>query len=157
MSHWNHICCAVDFSDHSRAALERALELAARLDADLTLLHVCTPLFPGADVVYAVGEQTDALAEGPVQTRLDEWRREAEHALGRTVRLELLTGNPAREIARFGRRGVDMLVVGTRGPTGLGRLLLGSVAERVVRDATCPVLVVHRPEAAEQEAWAPSP
>lgn len=156
MSHWNHICCAVDFSDHSRAALERALELAARLGADLTLLHVCTPLFPGADV-YAVGEQSDALADGPVQARLDEWRREAEHALGRTVRLELLTGNPAREIARFGRRGVDMLVVGTRGPTGLGRLLLGSVAERVVRDATCPVLVVHRPEAAEQEARSAAP
>ncbi len=157
MSHWNQLCCAVDFSDHSRAALERAVELAARLDADLTLLHVCSPTFPGAEVVYALGEQSDSPSEGPVQARLEAWRREAEHALGRTVRLELLTGNPAREIARFGRRGVDMLVVGTRGPSGLGRLVLGSVAERVVRDATCPVLVVHRPEAAAQEAWASSP
>ncbi len=157
MSHWNEICCAIDFSEHSRIAFERAIELAARLDADLTLLHVCAPAFPGADVVYAVGEPTDGLAGGPVHAQLDLWRREAEQVLGRSVRVELLTGNPAREIARFGRRGVDMLVVGTRGPTGLGRLLLGSVAERVVRDATCPVLVVHRPEAAEMPSFAAAP
>ncbi len=157
MSHWNEICCATDFSEHSRVAFERAVELAARLDADLTLLHVCAPAFPGADAVYGVGEPSEALAEGPVQARLDLWRREAEHVLGRSVRVEVLTGNPAREIARFGRHGVDMLVVGTRGPTGLGRLLLGSVAERVVRDATCPVLVVHRPELVEMESRAAAP
>jgi nucleotide-binding universal stress UspA family protein len=155
MSDWNHICCAVDLSEHSRAAFERALELAVRLEADLTLLHVCVPAFPGADVVYPVADRSDP-ARRPDQARLEAWRREAEHALGRTVRIELLTGNPAREIARFGRRGIDMLVVGTRGPTGLGRLLLGSVAEKVVRDATCPVLVVHRP-GAEVEAQAAVP
>ncbi len=157
MSHWSEICCAIDFSEHSRAALERAVDLCARLDADLTLLHVCAPAFPGADVVHAGGEPSDGLSEGPIQARLDLWRREAEHALGRSVRVELLTGSPAREIARFGSRGIDMLVVGTRGPTGLGRLLLGSVAERVVRDATCPVLVVHRPEASDAEWRAAAP
>ena len=151
MNHWKEICCAVDFSEPSRAALERAVELAARLDADLTLLHVCTPAFPCADVLYEMGEPSDGMAEGPTQARLDTWRRQAERALGRSVRVTLLTGNPAREIARFADRGVDMLVVGTRGPAGLGRLVMGSVAERVVRDATCPVLVVHRP-AAEVEA-----
>jgi len=151
VSGWNAICCAVDFSEPSRAAFERAVDLASRLDADLTLLHVCAPTFPGADVVYAVGEPSDGLAEGPVQAQLEAWRREAEHGLGRSVRVQLLTGNPAREIARFGEHGVDVLVVGTRGPTGLGRLLLGSVAERVVRDATCPVLIVHRPARAAEE------
>jgi nucleotide-binding universal stress UspA family protein len=150
MSHWNEICCAVDFSESSRAALERAVELAARLDAGLTLLHVFAPAFPGVDVVYGEGELSEGVAEGPTQARLDTWRSQAERALGRSVRVTLLTGNPAREIARFADHGVDMLVVGTRGPTGLGRLLMGSVAERVVRDATCPVLVVHRP-AAEAE------
>lgn len=150
MNNWREICCAIDFSKHSRIAFDRAVELAVRLDAELTLLHVCAPAFPGADVVYASGEPADALSGGPVQAQLHTWRREAEQALGRTVRLELLTGSPAREIARFSRRGVDVLVVGTRGPTGLGRLLLGSVAERVVRDATCPVLVVHRAEEEEQ-------
>jgi nucleotide-binding universal stress UspA family protein len=157
MTHWNEICCAVDFSEPSRVAFERAVELAARLEADLTLLHVCAPAFPGADVVYAVGEPSGGLAGGPIQTTLDVWRREAEHTLGRTVRVEILTGNPAREIARFGSRGVDMLVVGTRGPTGLGRLLLGSVAERVVRDVTCPVLVVHRSAAGAESTTAAPP
>ncbi len=154
MSHWNEICCAIDFSEHSRVAFDRAVELAARLDADLTLVHVFAPAFPGADVVYAAGEPLEGAGEGPVQARLDRWRRDAERALGRNVRVELLTGNPAREIARFGSRGADLLVVGTRGPTGLGRLLLGSVAERVVRDATCPVLVVHHQPAVEQESRA---
>ncbi len=151
MNRWN-ICCAVDFSKHSRAAFGRAVEFARRLDADLTLLHVCTPAFPGAEVVYAQGEPAADLEQGSIRPRLDAWLREAAEALGRTVRVEVLTGNPAREIARFGRSGVDLLVVGTRGPTGLGRLLLGSVAERVVRDATCPVLVVHGSEPVEGEA-----
>jgi len=157
MSHWSEICCAIDFSEHSRVAFERAVELAARLGADLTLLHVCAPAFPGAEVVYAASEPSGGVGEGTVQHRLDGWRRDAERALGRNVRVELLTGNPAREIARFGDRGVDLLVVGTRGPTGLGRLLLGSVAERVVRDATCPVLVVHRQPEVEQDARAAAP
>jgi nucleotide-binding universal stress UspA family protein len=153
---WKRICCAVDLSEHSRAAFERAVDLAARLDADLTLLHVCAPAFPGADMAYAMREPP-GLSEDPDRARLDGWRSEAERALGRTVRIELLTGSPAREIGSFGRRGVDVLVVGTRGPTGLGRLVLGSVAERVVRDATCPVLVVHRPEVAGEEARAAAP
>ncbi len=157
MSRWSEICCAVDFEDPSRAAFERAVELAVRLEAHLTLLHVCAPRYPGADVLFAIGEPADGLSEGPLQARLEVWRREAEHALGRTVRAELLTGNPAREIARFSRGGVDMLVVGTRGATGLGRLLLGSVAERVVQEASCPVLVVHRPEQSAAEARSAAP
>ncbi len=151
MSGWNDICCAIDFSEHSRSAFERALDLAARLDAGLTLLHVAAPSFPGADVVFPRAEPPASLADGPIFARLDAWREEAERALGRGVRVELLTGNPAREIARFSHHGVDLLVVGTRGPTGLGRLLLGSVAERVVRDATCPVLVVHRTDETVEE------
>jgi nucleotide-binding universal stress UspA family protein len=152
MSHWNDICCAIDFSEPSRAALERAVELADRLDARLTLLHVCAPAFPGAEAVFGAGKPQEGLSEGPVQAQLDVWRSEAERTLGRSVRVEILFGNPAREIARFGSRAADMLVVGTRGPTGLGRLLLGSVAERVVRDAACPVLVVHQPPAVSDAA-----
>ena len=147
MSGFADISCAIDFSDHSRAAFDRAVELANRLDAELTLLHVCPPAFPGGDVLFVQGEPADPLTEGPLAARLDAWRVEAERALGRPVRTVLLAGNPAREIARYSRRGTDLLVVGTRGPTGLGRLLLGSVAERVVRDAACPVLVVHRRDA----------
>jgi universal stress protein A len=157
MNGWKNICCAVDFSEHSRAAFRRAVELCHLLEAELTLLHVSTPNFPGGDVLFARGEPADQLAEGPLQARLDTWREEAEHELGRAVHVEFLAGNAAREIAQYSRRGTDILVVGTRGPSGLGRLLLGSVAEKVVRDAACPVLVVHRTEAAAQEPRATTP
>ncbi len=154
MGHWNEICCAVDFTDPSRAALERAVELARRLDAALTLRHVRSQAFPGADLLY--GEGDPSVEEEPHNARLDTWRAQAERELGRSVRVAVLSGNPAREIARFADHGVDMLVVGTRGPTGLGRLVLGSVAEKVVRDATCPVLVVHRPAAEAETSIAAS-
>jgi len=144
VSGFEDISCAIDFSDHSRAAFDRAVELASRLYATLTLLHVSPPAFPGGEALLVHGEPGDQLAMGPLSARLDAWRMEAERALGRPVRTVLLAGNPAREIARYSRQGTDLIVVGTRGPTGLGRLLLGSVAERVVRDAACPVLVVHR-------------
>jgi nucleotide-binding universal stress UspA family protein len=147
MSDFKKIVCAVDASGHSRAALDSAVELAGRLGADLTILHVFAPCTPGGDVMFPTLVPLDPLSDEPCRALLETWREEAEAALGRRVALELLTGNATHEIAGYSRRGVDVLVVGTRGPTGLGRLLLGSVAERVVRDAGCPVLVVHHPDA----------
>lgn len=145
MNGWKRICCAVDFSEHSMAALERAVELADRLAAQLTLVHVFPP---GQDGSLARAERALGMAEERLLGRLGEWRALAERLLGRQVQAQLLTGSPARELARHAARGMDLLVVGTRGPTGLGRLLLGSVAERVVRDAPCPVMVVHLHEGA---------
>ncbi len=72
-----------------------------------------------------------------------EWRAEATRASGRPVHSTVLGGNPASEIVGYVReRGFDLLVLATHGRTGLARFVLGSVAERVVREATCPVLVV---------------
>jgi hypothetical protein len=63
------------------------------------------------------------------------------------VRHVLLSGDPAEEIVRYGRdTGMDLIVMGTHGRTGLERLLLGSVAEKVLRDAACSVLVVKLPK-----------
>ena len=143
---WTQIGCAVDFSAHSWAALVRAADLARRLDAQLTLVHVIPPALDarllGADRVL------DASSDRTLG-KLDEWRGAAERAVGRAVRARFFTGSPIAELVRFAA-GLDLLVVGTRGPTGLGRLLLGSVAERVARDAPCPVMVVH--ERAEEAA-----
>ncbi len=157
MNGWKHICCAVDFSEHSFAALRRAIELAGRLDAELTLVHVFPP---GQQMSLAHAERALGMAEERLLGRLGEWRALAERELGREVRAQLLAGSPAREISRHASRGMDLLVVGTRGPTGLGRLLLGSVAERVVRDAPCPVLVVHEheaPQPAQNDLELPQP
>lgn len=147
MAAWKQIGCAVDFSAHSWAALERAIDLARRLEAQLLLVHVIPPAQAGP--VPGPG-RTLGMAEQWIAAKLDDWRATAERALGREVQARLFTGSPAPELLRFAAGGVDLLVVGTRGPTGLGRLLIGSVAERVARDARCPVMIVH--EQHEEEA-----
>jgi nucleotide-binding universal stress UspA family protein len=144
MEDWKRICCAVDFSEHSWSALRRAIELARRLEAELTLLHVATPPFPGGDAIFSSPVQAAEAEEKRARHQLEAWRAVAEQALGRAVRARMLRGSAPKELAECTAHGTDLLVVGTRGPSGLGRLLLGSVAERVVRDASCPVMVVHR-------------
>jgi nucleotide-binding universal stress UspA family protein len=152
MAAWKQIGCAVDFSAHSWNALQRAVALAGRLGAQLTLVHVVPPGLGGTPFK---AERALGLAEERLLAMLGEWRAVAEHDLGRSVETRLLAGSPAAELARFAGGGLDLLVVGTRGATGLGRLFLGSVAERVTRDATCPVMVVHERE--NDEARAPPP
>ncbi len=155
MPDWNGICCAVDFSEPSRLALEQAVELTRRFGAELTLLHVQEVPRAGAPELLAepigmaeeLGEETSRLMEG--------WRNDSERILGRAVRTSILLGHPAAEIVRFAReRGCDLLVLGTHGRTGLERLVLGSVAERVVRQAPCPVLVARHSGASELERHA---
>jgi nucleotide-binding universal stress UspA family protein len=144
MIEWKKICCAVDFADPSRVAMEQAADLAKRFEAELTLIHVrVPPLAAGSDVL--VSSRTLA----SVQAREDEemlarWRAYAERRSGRPTGSLVLWGDPAAEIMRHAREApCDLLVVGTHGRTGLPRLVLGSVAERVARQSACPVLVVH--------------
>jgi nucleotide-binding universal stress UspA family protein len=144
MAGWKRIGCAVDFEAPSRAALGQAIDLARRLDAELTLLHVAVP---PPDVVGApLGAEFEAREAVPrlEEETLERWRVEAEQRAGRPVRSRRGRGHPAAELLRLLREGpCDVLVVGTHGRSGVPRLVLGSVAERVARDAPCPVLVVH--------------
>jgi nucleotide-binding universal stress UspA family protein len=133
------ILLATDFSEPSRAAARVAVDYARRFGARLHLLHVVWPA-------------TDPTPR-PALERLAE-------DLGREVPVvtAVVAGLPvAEEIVRYARtHGIDLIVVGTHGRTGPSRLLLGSVAERVVRTAPCPVLAV--PAVAEREAEpAPEP
>jgi nucleotide-binding universal stress UspA family protein len=145
MTAWTRICCAVDFGDASRVALDRAADLARRLDAELTLLHVVVPLPAVADATVLVSSQElDAAQAREDEAELARWAASAERALGRAVRTRVLAGDAAAVLVRHAREeGCDLLVLGTHGRGGLPRLVLGSVAERVVRQAPCPVLVVH--------------
>ncbi len=171
MGGWGKICCAVDFSRSSRLAMEKAAALAVTLGAELTLVHsrqlqewqrtaplpqageataIRSPLDPRdlAQCRLEAGEQQEV---GPGLT-LPAWRADAERLLGRCVHASYLAGDPAEQIVRFARKtGFDLLVVGTHGRTGVQRLVLGSVAERIVRQAPCPVLVVRPREVAEEE------
>jgi nucleotide-binding universal stress UspA family protein len=144
---WKRICCPIDFSDASRAAMEVAADLARRGAAELLLLHaypVPGYTFPDGSVV-ASPKMLQDLADG-AQRHLDEWRALAEGFGAPRVETAKEAGEPAAEIVAFARdRGVDLLVLGTHGRTGLEHALMGSVAERVVRKAHCPVLTVRPP------------
>lgn len=147
---WKKICCAVDFEEPSRAAMEQAADLATRLGAALTLVHVvASPAQAASDVLVSSRGVAQIEAEEREAT-LDRWRADAERRAGRSVSARVLRGEPAAEIVRHAREErCDLLVVGTHGRTGMSRLVLGSVAERIGRRSPCPVLLVHDREVLE--------
>ncbi len=144
MPEWKKICCAVDFSDPSRLALEQAADLAQRYEAELVLVHVYDAQRDVTTSLVAPAEQA-LVATRELQGKLEGWRREAELLAGRPVTAKFLVGDPAGELVRFANEALaELIVMGTHGRGGLKRLVLGSVAEQVVRKAACPVLVTRR-------------
>ncbi|HVC95777.1 MAG TPA: universal stress protein [Pirellulales bacterium] len=127
-----------DFSTLADAALEHATALALNMHAGLLILHVEEPpsMYGGGEMYYGVPDPDDsALRAMLAELKPSDSRVSYEHLLVRGV--------PAAEIVRLAEeREVEMIVMGTHGRTGLGRLLMGSVAEAVVRRAKCPVLTV---------------
>jgi nucleotide-binding universal stress UspA family protein len=139
-----------DFSEYSQAALQYASALAAQTGATLVLAHV-----DDLPQVYVEGMTSGyaghGYAEEPDSTR-DVIRAQLD-AIQPTVagvpcEHQYLRGDAAVEIVKFAEsESVDLIVLGTHGHSAALQLLLGSVAEEVVRSATCPVLVVKRPTA----------
>ncbi len=144
---WKRICCATDVSELSRIALLEAAELARRFEGELELVHVHMPLPAVGTDLLASPVAVDDAAPAEVEGAIAMWRDEAERLVGRPVRTMLLSGEPASELLRHAReRELDVLVVGTHGRRGLRRVVLGSVAERLVREAPCAVVVARRRE-----------
>ena len=142
---WKKILCPVDFSDPARAAMQAAAELSAHFDADLTLFHAYQ--LPGYTLpegsVVASPKMLQDLAD-QAEAHLAEWREVARRRGAPRVAAAKAIGDPALEVVQLARDGAyDLVVVGTHGRTGLRHALLGSVAERVVRRAGCPVLTIH--------------
>ncbi len=140
------ILVPTDFSDHSRQAADYACELAKRFEARIHLLHVVEPLTmampsPGAPLP----EQLMSNAEEDANNQIEKWLSSPEEqalSVTRCVR----RGAPFLEIIRYANvNNIDLIVMGTHGRSGLKHALIGSVAERVVRKASCPVLSV-RPD-----------
>ena len=141
MSDWTRICCAVDFSEPSRLALARAAALASRGGADLLLVHVYEVPQPAGELLVAAVDLTGPAAAEAERT-MRGWVEEATRLRGAPVRARILAGQPALEVTQAAvEAGCDLVVVGTHGRTGVKRLVLGSVAERIVREARCDVLV----------------
>jgi nucleotide-binding universal stress UspA family protein len=145
---FKRILVPVDFSEDSLSALAYAGDLARTSNAELQVLYVVEPVYYAAPAdMYATSANLGML--------LDEQRRGGKEQLariatslkkkGRRVRTFLKTGSPAQEIVDTAKRQrADLIVVSTHGRTGLAHMLMGSVAEKVVRTATCPVLTVRR-------------
>jgi nucleotide-binding universal stress UspA family protein len=134
---------ATDFSRASRPAFARALDLARHHRARLVLLHILMPPSPFlGDELPASFVDLQVRARREVERRLATLVGQAKKA-GIRVETELTEGVPSEEILRAARRQrADLIVMGTHGRTGLGRVFMGSVAERVLQRATCPVLTV---------------
>ena len=158
MLEFRRILCPVDFSPASAGALRAAASLAQRFDADLTLLHV--DMIPGSSIPESMLGLPPALAtdlSAPADQPLLEWKGRAEALGAKRVKAFRSIGLPADEIvAMAARDAVDLIVVGTHGRKGLGHLVLGSVAEQVVRHAACPVLTLGSEASRALGAW-PAP
>lgn len=141
------ILVAVDFSDPSERAIQYARELAEKLDAELHLLHVVVPVAVPALGAPSVGYIEDAAVVAQLQ---EAARQDMEALFDKTWRethrltISVSVGTPVFEILRYAtEHQISLIVLGTLGRTGLTHLILGSVAESVVRQAHCPVLTVH--------------
>jgi nucleotide-binding universal stress UspA family protein len=131
------ILVPTDFSAPSEAALTYGRRLANELDAALHLLHISENPF-----LRAVVSDRRSLEEGAARW-LQDHLTDADRRRGAVAVVEQ-SDEPASEILRYAESAdIDLIVMGTHGRTGLAHLVLGSVAEAVVREAPCPVLTVH--------------
>jgi len=148
-----HIAVATDLSPSSSAALRFALTLAAPLGAQVTLVHAIEPTpMPGGLEAFALEGMPVGWEQRVTQARVaDAERRLAEQARqggAVAVKTRLVIGSlPDAILEQLGPLGIDLLVVGTHGRRGLAHFFLGSAAERLLRGASCPVVVVRPDEA----------
>ena len=140
---FRNILVPVDFSDHSARALDAAVELAKQFQGKLHLIH-SYPLPPVLLAPYEVSLPLDlerSVRQG-ADKQLGEWAARVRKA-GVAVETTTTAEAPADAIVNCARKiGADLIVMGTQGLTGLKHLLLGSVAERTLRLAPCPVLTL---------------
>jgi nucleotide-binding universal stress UspA family protein len=156
MSNYDTLLVPHDFSAHARAATEAAADLARRLDSSLHLVHVVqTPAF-----AYGYGYPGGAPAMLPIDMSevVEAARATLEQIAGEIdipgkVECHVAEAlNIADRVQTFAEDlGADMIVMGTHGRTGLAHVFLGSIAERTLRSAPCPVLTVQATAEAEAE------
>ena len=141
MAHFRHIAVTTDFSDRSRAAFPPAAEIASRFESKVTCIYCLPPPEPvvvglGATAPYRSDELINDLGE-----RLRTFV--GESFAGLEVETRVVEGYPDSTIAELVRESeIDLVVVATHGRTGLSHVLLGSVAERIMRHAGCPVMAI---------------
>jgi nucleotide-binding universal stress UspA family protein len=148
MTQFETILVPVDFSDHSKEALDTAIQLAELFGSTIHLLHcyhIQTAGISPYGIVLPSGYYADI--RDAAEKRLNDWREKVSEE-GIKVESTLSADSPSLAINLAAEKiEANLVVMGTRGLSGLKHAMLGSVAERVVRLAPCPVLTVKDPEA----------
>jgi nucleotide-binding universal stress UspA family protein len=140
----SHFLVPVDFSPDADWALDYAIYLGTRVGARILLIHAIYAIMVIEVDVTPYLETLEAQARQELEARLQRVRD-----AGLEGEMRLAHGMPAQEIiATAAETGADLIIMGTHGRTGVQHLFIGSVAEKVVRMAPCPVLVTRRPPAA---------
>jgi nucleotide-binding universal stress UspA family protein len=146
------ILVATDFSEPSAAALAYGRELARNFNATLHVLHVVDDIgsrvATGAPIYFDIG-QLQSEVESAARTQLNALLSDEDRKTLNARTVVLTSPSPANAITSYARDtkpSIDIIVMGTRGRGGVAHMLMGSVAERVVRTAPCPVLAVRHPE-----------
>jgi len=138
------ILVPTDFSPPSRKAANYAASLAKQFGAEILMLHVVEPVTPPPSLALVMTEDLDRHMREEAARRLADWRKEIGVT---TMKANVRTGAPYHEIiAAAEETNTDLIVIGTHGHRKLAQIFLGSTAERVVRHARCPVLVVRERE-----------
>jgi nucleotide-binding universal stress UspA family protein len=144
------ILVATDFSEPSDAALAYGRELARTFAASLTVLHIVDNILTrayGAEGVVLVDQELQREIETSAQRQVDALLFDVDRQALGAVGLVITSNSPSAAIVTYARdASVDLIVMGTHGRGAIAQLLMGSVAERVVRIAPCPVLTVRHPE-----------
>jgi universal stress protein A len=139
------ILAPTDFSAHAANAVRYACDLAERLGAELHLLHVLSAIVPvGPDPLFVPVLPPESYHESEVHSR-QALERSLDPSWGNppSVVTAVRWESPVEGIVDYAREAaIDLIVIATHGRTGLSHVLLGSVAERIVREAPCPVLTI---------------
>jgi nucleotide-binding universal stress UspA family protein len=138
---FRRILVGFDGSPQSRKALTVALELARAVKGEVEALVVIRP----PEFAELEGEVQAAVAEadGPLSEAI-RWAKGEAARLGQPLHVHKHLGHPAETLVRIAaEKGFDLVVMGRRGRSAVARWMMGSISERVVRDAHCPVMVVH--------------
>ena len=154
---FNRILVPIDFSSPSDAALDYARHVATRFSASLYLLHVAEDPYRAFYSAEVYVPEVEGLREEILNDSLTRLKSllHASDLTNLHAVTEAVIGTPAASIVEFADgRDIELIVMGTHGRGGMSHLLMGSVAERVVRTAPCPVLTVRRSPTAAPAAEA---
>lgn len=146
------VLCPTDLSDECRAAFELACEWATQFGAELHLLHVVAELtnpYPYLGPPFNEAASWESMIRLKAHAALDAWPVPDRYKSLKVVR-ELRSGSPIANVLQYAdEKKIDLIVMGTHGRHGFSHLLLGSVAENVVRRARCSVLTVRPAESSK--------